>query len=211
MVALSGLHVCEACADELERLQRNAVMTKRGIARKTPNGYEVVFERHIAYPLERVWAMLTEPDNIETWFCARVDIDRRLDGQIVEHHDHVAVDVHGAIRRWEPPRVFEHTWWFSGAREDPRNSVVWELFPEQSGTRLVLTQRRVSLDEGGISGAHVYLDVLCAVLEGADPKAHSAPIGEFRDGEFVQTRAGRGLWAQRERLEQEYKQDFAAL
>src|SRR5262245_33187624 len=197
------------CAHELQKLPRN--MTERGAPRKTSSGYEVVFERHIVQPLARVWAMLTEPENIETWFCARVDIDRRLGGHIVEHHDHVGVDVHGAIRRWEPPRVFEHTWWFEDAREDPRNSVVWELFPEQSGTRLVLTQRRVSLDEGGISGAHVSLDVLCAVLEGADPTAHSAPMGCFRNGEFVQTRSGRGLWAHRERLEQEYSRDFAKL
>ena len=108
--------------------------SKRGVARKTTDGYEVVFERHIPQLQERVWAMLTEPDHIETWFCARVDIDRRLGGKMVEHHDHVGVDVHGAIRRWQPPRLFEHTWWFSDRQEDPRYSVVWELFPEESGT-----------------------------------------------------------------------------
>jgi hypothetical protein len=90
-------------------------------------------------------------------------------------------------------------------------TVLWELFPEKSGTRLLLTHRRGRLDAGGMAGAHVSLDVLCAVLDGADPTAHAAPEGEFRDGEFVQTRAGRGLWADREKLEEEYRRDFAAV
>jgi hypothetical protein len=155
--------------------------------------------------------MITEPEKIATWFCARVDIDRRLGGRIVEHHDHVGVDVHGEVTRWEVPKVFEHTWWFGSADKNPENKVLWELFPEEAGTRVVLTHYRLSLDEGGISGAHVSLDVLCAVLDGADPKRHAAPEGKFCAGEFVQTRDGRGFWANREKLEQEYKRDFTAV
>lgn len=185
--------------------------TERGFARRSSSGYEVIFERHIRHPPEDVWAMLTEPELIETWFCARVDIDPRLDGRMLEHHDHVRVDVHGKITRWKPPSVFEHRWWFGSGEEDAGNSVLWELFREESGTRLVLTHRRLSLDEGAISGAHVTLDVLCAVLDGADPKHHAPPEGDFRDGAFVQTRAGRGLWANREKLEREYGRDFAAV
>jgi uncharacterized protein YndB with AHSA1/START domain len=185
-------------------------MNGRGVARKSPDCYEVTFERHIPHPPEHVWAMLTEPAKIETWFCARVDIDPRLGGKMVEHHDHVRVDVWGEVTRWEPPRVFGHSWWFGRSRE-PQGTVVWELFPEASGTRLVLTHRRGNLDEGGMAGAHVCLDVLSAVLDGADPKGHTPPAGDFRDGEFVQTRAGRGLWANREKLEQEYRRDFAAV
>ena len=185
--------------------------TPRGVARKGPNGFEVIFERHLPHPPQRVWSALTEPEKIETWFCARVEIERRLGGKIIEHHDHVGVDVHGEVTRWEAPRVFEHSWWFGNAEKTPENKVLWELFPEESATRLVLTHRRLGLDEGGMSGAHVSLDVLCAVLDGADPKRHAAPVGNFRDGEFVQTRAGRGFWANREKLEQEYKRDFAAV
>jgi hypothetical protein len=132
---------------------------------------------------------------------------------MVEHHDHVDVDVFGEVTRWEPPSVFEHSWWFGNSAEIPGGSVLWELFPEGSGTRLVMTDHRQSLEgvEGGIAGRHVCLDVLSAVLDGADPKDHAAPEGEFRDGKFVQTHAGRGLWADGPRLEQEYKRQFAAL
>ncbi len=186
-------------------------MIGKGIDRRGRTGYEVIFERHVRHSPARVWAMLTEPVNIETWFCARVDIDRRLGGKILEHHDHVGVDVHGEITRWEPPRLFEHTWWFGDSNAAPMGTVCWELFPEESGTRLVLTHRRQSLDAGGMAGAHTYLDVICAVLDGDDPKAHAAPEGEFRDGEFVETRTGRGRWTHREELEHEYRRDFASL
>lgn len=186
-------------------------MAAPGIARKTDNGYEVVFERHISHPPADVWAMLSEPDKFATWFCARLDIDGRPGGQLVEHHDHVAVDVFGEVTRWEPPLVFEHTWWFGARPATPRGSVLWQLFPEASGTRLVFTDRRENLDAGAISGRHVCLDVLSAVMDGADPKEHAAPEGEFRDANFVQTRAGLGRWADGPQLEAEYQRSFAEL
>src|SRR2546426_1552433 len=99
--------------------------TPRGVARKGPNGFEVIFERHIPHPPQRVWSALTEPEKIETWFCARVEIERRLGGEIIEHHDHVGVDVHGEVTRSEAPRVFEHTWWFGNAEKTPENKVLW--------------------------------------------------------------------------------------
>lgn len=181
------------------------------MARRTPTGFEVVFERHFPQPPARVWAMLTEPESVGTWFCARVEIDRRLGGRIVEHHGHVGVDVLGKVTRWEPPQAFEHTWWFEGSRETPGGRVLWELFRQGSGTRLVLTHRRASLDGGGMAGAHVGLDVLAAVLGGADPSEHAPPEGVFQDGRFVQSRPGRGLWAEGARLEQAYSRDFADL
>jgi hypothetical protein len=62
-----------------------------------------------------------------------------------------------------------------------------------------------------MTGAHICLDILVAVLDGADPNGHAPPVGDFRDGDFVQTHAGRGRWADREKLEREYKRDFAIL
>jgi len=184
-----------------------------GVARKSSDGYDITFERHIEHPLADVWAMLTEPDKIGTWFCARVELEGRVGGAMIEHHDHVGMDVFGEVTRWEPPHVFEHSWWFGDATESPRDSVLWQLFPEESGTRLALTDRRQSLDgvEGGLAGRHICLDVLSAVLDGADPREHAAPEGAFRDGQFVQSRAGRGLWADSEKLTAEYGRYFARL
>jgi uncharacterized protein YndB with AHSA1/START domain len=188
-------------------------MAGEGVLRKNSDGYEVIFERRIPHAPERVWAMLTEPENIETWFCARVELDGRPGGQMVEHHDHVGVDVPGEVTRWEPPRVFEHNWWFGDTKGGPRDSVLCELFPDGSGTRLVYTDRRRSLEraEGGIAGRHVCLDILSDVLDGADPSVHAPPMGDFRDGEFVQSRAGRGRWADGEELTREYRRYFATV
>jgi uncharacterized protein YndB with AHSA1/START domain len=189
------------------------IMAELGVAHKRPDGLDVVFERRIHHPISDVWAMLTEPAKIGTWFCARVELDERVGGAMVEHHDHVTVDVFGEVTRWEPPQVFEHTWWFGDRPATPSDSVLWELFPEEAGTRLVLTDRRKSLEgtEGGIAGRHVCLDVLAAVMDGADPREHAAPEGTFSDGKFVPTRAGRGLWVNGPHLEAEYKESFAAL
>lgn len=187
------------------------MMTEPGIVRRTSSGYEVVFERHLEHRPERVWAALTEPEKVRKWFCARVEMDCRLGGTIVEHHDHVNVEVHGQVTRWEPPAVFEHTWWIGDSSSAPMGLVRWEIFPQEAGSRLVLTHHRPEPDAGGISGAHTYLDILCDVLDGADSTAHAAPEGEFRDGEYVETRPGRGRWADRLLLEQHYGRAFAAL
>jgi uncharacterized protein YndB with AHSA1/START domain len=188
-----------------------SMMTEPGVVRRTPHGYEVTFERHVKHAPERLWAALTEPDQVRTWFCARVEIDHRPGGEIVEHHDHVNVDVHGRVTRWEPPAVFEHTWWIGDSSSGPMGWVRWEIVPEKTGSQLVLTLGRPDPDAGGISGAHTYLDVLCDVLNGADPTEHAAPEGEFRDGEFVETRPGRGRWTDRRVLEQHYDRAFARL
>jgi uncharacterized protein YndB with AHSA1/START domain len=188
-------------------------MIGMGTARQSSNGYDVTFERHIPHPPSHVWAMLTEPEKIATWFCARVEIDGRVGGAMVEHHDHVGIDVAGEVTRWEQPRVFEHSWWFADSGKIPEGIVRWELFPHEAGTRLVFTDSRQSLKgaEGSMAGRHVCLDVLAAVLDGADPKAHTAPEGDFIDGRFVASRAGRGRWADGPQLEQEYKRYFAAV
>ncbi len=75
-----------------------------------------------------------------------------------------------------------------------------------------------AIDAGAQAGP--WIDATAPYLEGRpgiglgqvyEIEDAAAPMGEFRDGAFVPVRAGRGLWAERERLEQEYEQDFAAL
>jgi hypothetical protein len=39
-----------------------------GVIRKTDNGYEIVFVRRLAKPIEKVWAALTVPERIADWF-----------------------------------------------------------------------------------------------------------------------------------------------
>lgn len=185
-------------------------MNREGTIRKTKEGYESVFERRLAHPPERVWAMLTEPALIPRWYV-RTELEPRAGGRIVEHHDHAGVSMAGVVTRYEPPRVFEHTWWEDEAEGRVAGSLRWELFPDGAGTRLVLTNRfrRLEGAHGSMAGWHICLDVLAAVLDGADPAAHAPPQGVFADGRFTETRAGRGRWADRARLEEGYKRYLA--
>ncbi|MFP5356529.1 MAG: SRPBCC domain-containing protein [Gemmatimonadota bacterium] len=185
-------------------------MTHDGDIRRTNEGYEAVFTRELVHPPERVWAMLTEPGRIATWYV-RCEIEPRLGGKIVEHHEHAGEDAiaRGTITRFEPPRVFEHTWWDEEyAQAGLTNVLRWELHPTRTGTRLVLSHRFPELDGawGSLAGWHILLRVLADVLDGADPTTHALPRGELRDEGFVEVTPGRGAWAERAALEKHYEE-----
>jgi len=184
-------------------------MNRDGDIRKTKDGYEAVFTRDLRHPPERVWAMLTDPGRIPLWFVP-TEIEPRLGGKVVEHHTHAGEDAigRGTITRFEPPRVFEHTWWDEEfAEAGLRNVIRWELHPTSTGTRLVLTHQFPELEGawGSMTGWHIFVDVLIDVLDGADPKKHAAPRGEIHPSGFVETAPGRGAWTQRKALEAHYE------
>src|SRR5687767_7232914 len=90
-------------------------------------------------PVSRVWAALTEADQIGTWFSdAGADIDPRPGGALtIRWREHGVF--HTVIERIEPRRVF--AWrWAHAAGEHPRpgNSTLVEftLEPNCNGTRL---------------------------------------------------------------------------
>lgn len=176
-----------------------------GEVEKTDDGYEATFERVLDHPPEKVWKALTDPEEIEKWFV-RTELEPREGGSYVEHHDHVGLSMEGEITHWDPPRVFGHTWWADpdGAYEEA--SILWEITPEGSGSRLVMTHQFKELEgaEGTMAGWHICLDVLQAVLEGQPPEAHAPPQGEFADGQFSQTEPGKGHWTKRGELEEAY-------
>jgi uncharacterized protein YndB with AHSA1/START domain len=67
-------------------------------------------ETTIAAPVDRVWALLTQPEHVGTWFGdAGAEIDLRPGGALVlRWADHGAV--HGRVERVEPGRVFAYRW-----------------------------------------------------------------------------------------------------
>lgn len=181
-------------------------MKPEGTIRKTKDGYEAVFERRLHHPPERVWAMLTDVSNIRKWYV-RTELEPRVGGRMVEHHDHVGMSAICRVTRYEPPRVFEHTWWEDEETRRVADSIRWEIFPEGTGSLVILRHRFRELTgaQGSMAGWHILLDILAEVLEGADPGAHAPPRGSFADGRFTQTQPGRGRWIMHERLEAEYK------
>lgn len=131
----------------------------------------MTFRRHLPYPIERVWAALTDPLEREAWFGETV-IDGRTGGSIemVPTDPPAAPDAKrltGRILVWEPPYVLEHEW----RQRIVEDSVVrYELRPDGDGTLLTFTHTGLSEQNarGFIPGTHAFFDRLEAWLDDAE-------------------------------------------
>ncbi|MBV8097876.1 MAG: SRPBCC family protein [Verrucomicrobia bacterium] len=144
-----------------------------------PNGFidvegglaTLTFKRRLAYPIEEVWAAITDPEQRRDWFGATA-IDGRPGGTIEMVAEGPPVSrqqrtITGRILVWDPPHVFEHEW------NQPlveKGVVRYELAAEAEATILTFTHRGLSVPnaQGYISGTHAFLDRLAAHLDGID-------------------------------------------
>jgi len=127
------------------------------------------FERVLDHPVERVWAALTELDDLRRWHPSPFELERRVGGQI----DFLAPEGNAFgcsyVTAYEPPRLLAHGWGEDHLR--------WELTPHDSGTRLVLTHTfddrlKAARDAAGWD---LCLDGMAAWLSSHD---NPAPTGE---------------------------------
>ncbi|HZU74097.1 MAG TPA: SRPBCC domain-containing protein [Acidimicrobiales bacterium] len=95
------------------------------------------YERTLAHPVEEVWRALTDPAAAASWFGGRVEIDLRVGGEYVTHHQ-TGDRVVDRIVRLDPPHLLEHTFW---VHLNPDALVTYELEPAAGGCRLLLTHR----------------------------------------------------------------------
>ena len=123
---------------------------------------EVVFERRLQAPRERVWRALTDPGELAGWL-APADIDLRVGGRVVLKFEDG--DEHGVITELREPEVLAYTW-----NEGRTDSLVrFVLEPEDGGTRLTLRhtfEGHVELPSYG-GGWHHHLELLTAQVAGA--------------------------------------------
>jgi len=164
--------------------------------RKTKDGYEATYERILPHPPEKVWRAVSDGEHIASWFT-RNDLDPEAGGRYVVHHDHVGLSAEEEVLRYDPPRLFEHTWGKGEWGGPGHDTVCWEVHPHDEGTRLVLTFRFRDLTNapGSLAGWHIWLDVLETVLSGRPREEHEPPHGTFEDGRFTITAEGKGVWA----------------
>ena len=95
----------------------------------------VRFERRYPHPVERVWAAITEPDQLRRWWGdgdirldlvegGRYDVvttgPEELTDAMIEFGAEEALERHDTVLQVDPPRLFEHT--FHGS-----SVVRWEL------------------------------------------------------------------------------------
>jgi uncharacterized protein YndB with AHSA1/START domain len=126
----------------------------------------VRFERHLAHPIERVWAALTEPGELLGWWGA-AEIDLTEGGRfsmrwLNADTDGNAVVMDAVITRLEPPRLLETV-------GEPHGTLRWELRPEAGGTTLTFSSTLELPEEYRtmvLAGWHYHLDALAESLAG---------------------------------------------
>lgn len=102
-------------------------------------------EISIAAPVERVWAVLTEPEHVGSWFGqgAPTEVDLRPGGIMMLDHGQYGV-FPTRVEKVDPPHYFAYRWAsaFPGEAATDTNSTLVEftLAPEGDGTRLTLTE-----------------------------------------------------------------------
>lgn len=128
--------------------------------------WTLVFTRDLHHAPEKVWAALTDSEQIAAWspFTTDRDLGQPGDATLTMINGAERVDVAATVRRADPPKVLEYTWGPDVLR--------WELTPTAAGTRLVL--RHTVAGEDWVpkvaAGWHLCLVVADTVL-GGDPIA----------------------------------------
>jgi len=122
---------------------------------------QLVFRRHYAKPVAKVWAALTVPERLADWFGAAT-IDLRVGGALRLNFENDAT-MEMEIARVEPPHVLAFVWRLGGAD----TTVLFELQPEGSGCQLTLTHSGFNARGQGVrQGWHAHLEGLADSLDG---------------------------------------------
>jgi uncharacterized protein YndB with AHSA1/START domain len=130
----------------------------------------VRFVRTYRHPVERVWAAVTDPEQVGRWFPTRMRFDPRVGGTITFSGDANMPETTGEILAYDPPHRLGFTW---GPDE-----LHLTLEPEGAdGCRFILVN---VLSDGqaaarNAAGWHVCLAELAKALDGtASGGPHSA-------------------------------------
>jgi uncharacterized protein YndB with AHSA1/START domain len=154
------------------------------------------YQRRLPHPPERVWAALTDPEQLGKWFMATsVAMDGRPGGSLEMVAGPGRIRSHGRILAWEPPRLLEYEWITRARSEIPSGEdsfVKWELTPVEGETLLTLEHRRLTRPTaaGFAPGWHAFMDRLTAQLSGE-------PLPDWI-GRFNEARGAYPGWEEKE-------------
>jgi uncharacterized protein YndB with AHSA1/START domain len=120
----------------------------------------VRFQRTYDHSIARVWAAVTEPDDLKHWFPSAVRLEQRTGGEVIFSGDPYTDDRTGTVLAFEPPRYLAFTW--------GDDELHLHLEPVGEGCRLTLINVLTERDEAARNGAgwHVCLDELTKRLDG---------------------------------------------
>lgn len=136
------------------------------------------FERRLPHPPARVWTMITEPDELATWFPARVHLDAWEVGRTVRFtFDGEDGETTGRVLAVEPVRRLALDW--------EGDELVFELAGTDEGTLLTFTTLLAERDTAARNAAG--WDVCLDALTGTSDPASSGrtPDWEERYQDYV--------------------------
>jgi uncharacterized protein YndB with AHSA1/START domain len=140
-------------------------MSREGTAEFRADHAILRFERRLDHPVERVWAAITQPHEIEAWL-GRAELELRTGGPIriewlnIEENGERMI-MPATITALEPPHLLE----FEG---EPHGRLRFELRPDGDGTLLTFVARSEIPDEFRtkvLAGWHYHLDTLEEFLD----------------------------------------------
>jgi uncharacterized protein YndB with AHSA1/START domain len=137
--------------------------------------WTLVFVRDLRHPPEKVWAALTEPEQLREWapYVTDRDLGSVGDATLTMIDGDASEALAATVRRADRPALLEYVW--------GKDLLRWELVPTDSGTRLTL---RHTLDDRDwvpriAAGWHICLDVAEYLLDGE-------PVGPIRGSEALE-------------------------
>ena len=153
--------------------------TADGVIETHADGRTVIhFERHLPHPVERVWAAITDPEQVIRWW-GELNADLRPGGNFAlqwlnTDEENRSSGWRGTLTEYDPPRLLE-TRGVWGSSEEPwgqaNASLRFELTPDGDGTVLRFTNTLEAMPDEyrtkTLAGWHWHLDALAGVLDGA--------------------------------------------
>jgi len=138
-------------------------------------------------PVETVWSIVTEPQNITRWFANEAEVDLRPGGDLVFRFDS-GVDGKGTVEKVEPPHLFSFRWISPEPERDMVSAqghyttVEFSLQAEGDGTMLRVVEsgfaalegteaENAALAERHTGGWGMFLERLAGLAASADVSA----------------------------------------
>jgi uncharacterized protein YndB with AHSA1/START domain len=136
----------------------------------------VRFERRLPGPIEKVWAHLTQPDELPGWYGAGSVIEPREGGAVRLNDGHIR----GVVTQWRPPFKLAHTWNVFSPGETvspfPESYLTVELAADGAAVALTLVHLPVleRFEPQNAMGWATFLDVLDDAANGREAQPRRA-------------------------------------
>jgi predicted 3-demethylubiquinone-9 3-methyltransferase (glyoxalase superfamily)/uncharacterized protein YndB with AHSA1/START domain len=134
------------------------------------------FERRLGHPPERVWAALTELDDLRHWHPSPFELERRPGGTIHFLPPEGGAFGDGRVAAYERPRLLVYSW--------GEDELRWELEPRDGGTLLTLTHTfddhlKAARDAAGWELCLTALGDVLSGARGPSPTGERAILGDW--------------------------------